>query len=153
MARRFLSHILQVSVIPYFSGGDTEVNTRPGRTTTVRLNADRVRVSNDKRYVFVRVDFHIIENASNHTHLRYFTDFRIPLPHGWRNKELSIGGNARELDVNLSIQGKRHDWIEIPINDEDTIVQDARIKIDGPGNNDDENAELELWFYIPMNVN
>ncbi|MFN0037459.1 MAG: hypothetical protein ACKVUS_20555 [Saprospiraceae bacterium] len=152
MGLKQVKSLFQVSTIPYFSGGDTEVNTRPGRTTQVKLKVDNIRISNDKRNVLVGVDFHIIEVASNHTHLRFLGEHRIPLPNSWKHKNVKIGGEARGLNLTQSIAGKQHNWIDIAIDDEETVVEDAMIKIDGPGNNDDENAELELIFKIPIVV-
>lgn len=150
--KRELKHLLQVGHIPYYSGGDTEVNTRDGRRTRVKLSVDQLGVGLNNQYVTARVDYHIMEIASNYTHLRYLNIVRIPVPRNWWNKEIKIGDNARELKIDFLVFGKEHGWIEIPINDDDTVVEDAAVKIDGPGNNDDDNSGLELLFSIPVEV-
>lgn len=151
--KKHLSHVHEVSIIPYFSGGDADIYSKSGRTTQVQLKVERLRISNDKRYVIARVDCMITETASNHTRLRYLDNIKIPVPRGWQSRRVRIGNDARELNVQFTVSGEQHDWVEVPINDDGTIVEDAYVKIDGRGDDDEGNARLSLHLDVPINVN
>ncbi|MBK1988825.1 hypothetical protein A0J48_014980 [Sphaerospermopsis aphanizomenoides BCCUSP55] len=144
-------HYYEIPSVPWIGGGDPDVYTKPGRKTRMILEANNLRVREDGKALLIHIAYDVKEMRSNYTHLRYEGDVTIPVPLDWKAKVLKFA-DVEDFYLQTSFVGENHQWNEIIMNVPNSVIQSARARIDGHGNDDQGNASLQVTFKIPVLV-
>jgi hypothetical protein len=154
---------VQLKVVQYqmdwsgipLASGDDDVNTQDGRTTTVTITANQLRISEDGRSVLVTVMCDIHEDHKNYTNLHREEVVNIPIPYDWNGKLLRFV-DVTDFQFRTRYPGKNHNWNDFTKNVSNSCVHDGRVKFDDNNENtglgDSESAGLILNFAIPVLV-
>jgi len=140
----------EMTSVPKVGGGDADINSQGGRSTQVHIKVSNIRLDNDGRAILVEVLYSVKEVWKNYTHLQRKATVRVDLPNNWKVKKLA--DDVTELDHSEAIEGKEHGWVDISNNTGGTCVEEAQVKIDGPGDDDKGNARLKIKLVIPVVV-
>jgi hypothetical protein len=140
----------EVTSVPWIGGGDADITSKSGRKTRMILEANNLRVTEDGKALAVHLVYDIKEMRTNYTNLRYEGDIRIPAPLDW-SKVLQFADVA-DFYLQTNFMGENHQWNEISLNTPNSCIQSARARVDGPGNDDQGNASLQVTFRIPVLV-
>jgi hypothetical protein len=150
-AIKTLVYFHEVPSVPWIGGGDPDVFSKPGRRTRMILEANSLRVREDGKALLVHIAYDVMEMRSNNTHLRYEGDVSIPVPLDWNAKVLQFADVA-DFYLQTTFVGQNHMWNEININQPNSCIQSARAKVDGPGDDNQGNAALQVTFRVPVLV-
>jgi hypothetical protein len=137
---------LLIDKIPWVSGGDADVYSRSGRSTKITINIDNLRVADDGSGVTIHVLYQITEPVSNYTCLRIDSDYFIPCT----RKIMAVLPVYDFIMNNYSYSGQNWNWNIM--NGSGCIATTVSFKFDGPGNDDNGNAQLKLFINIPVLV-
>jgi hypothetical protein len=136
--------------VPWIGGGDADITSKPKRITRMILEANNLRMTEDGKALLVHLVYDVKEMRTNNTQLRYEGDVRIPTPLNW--KRMVQFSDVTDFYLQTNIGGENHQWNEITVNTPNSCIQNARARIDGPGNDDQGNAALQVTFRIPVLV-
>ncbi|MBD2328210.1 hypothetical protein [Alkalinema sp. FACHB-956] len=150
-ALKTLVHFHEVPSVPWIGGGDPDIFSKSGRKTRMILEANDLRVREDGKALLVRLTYDVKEMRTNNTHLRYEGEVSIPVPLDWNAKVLQLA-DVTDFYLQTTFVGENHQWNEINLNTPNSCLQSARAKVDGPGNDDQGNAALQVTFRIPVLV-
>jgi hypothetical protein len=140
----------EVTSVPWIGGGDADITSKPKRITRMILEANNLRMTEDGKALLVHLVYDVKEMRTNNTQLRYEGDVRIPTPLNW--KRMVQFSDVTDFYLQTNIGGENHQWNEITVNTPNSCIQNARARIDGPGNDDQGNAALQVTFRIPVLV-
>jgi hypothetical protein len=138
----------EVTSVPWIGGGDADITSKPKRITRMILEANNLRMTEDGKALLVHLVYDVKEMRTNNTQLRYEGDVRIPTPVNW--KKMVQFSDVTDFYLQTNIGGENHQWNEITVNTPNSCIQNARARIDGPGNDDQGNAALQVTFRIPV---
>jgi hypothetical protein len=138
----------EVTSVPWIGGGDADITSKSKRITRMILEANNLRMTEDGKALLVHLVYDVKEMRTNNTQLRYEGDVRIPTPVDW--KRMVQFSDVTDFYLQTNIGGENHQWNEITVNTPNSCIQNARARIDGPGNDDQGNAALQVTFRIPV---
>jgi len=142
-----LDYTYTIAEVPWVGGADADVYTKPGRYTAIRIEANNLRIGDDRKSIYVDVTYEVTELNANCTQLRWFGPVRIPSPY---DSEITQFVNVTDFSLKTTIEGVNQIWNDLPVNTPNSCVSSVRAKIDGMGSDDLGNAQLELTFHIPV---
>lgn len=109
------------------SGGDKDINSKSGRTTSWDITVSFAVNKNNKRAIDVTTTYIATEDAKNNTKLRIVKTVTIT-PSGVLGDIVTVN-NGASLHGSGKINGKTHDWCGVWVSG----LEGTQIKIDGNG--------------------
>ncbi|NOU17697.1 MAG: hypothetical protein HOO91_09070 [Bacteroidales bacterium] len=134
--------LLEINQVPWFSGGDADIYSRPGRYTKFYVEASNIRIVNDGFGVMLHIVYRVNEPVPNYTCLKSEFDFIIPVT----QRVLAISP-VSSLYFNGNIYDQYWGWTYFTTT---TVAPELWVKVDGRGNDNTGNAQLEMTIYIPV---
>jgi hypothetical protein len=139
-----------MATVHYWSGGDADVNTQPGRFTDVTVQTGWPDIDPGGLSGYIAVLYEVKEGAPDYTVLRKVDIVRFYAPKGWRI--VSVLPNRFPVNWSHRYFGKDHTAHDESAAVEGTYFRNLFTQIDGPGPDDQGNAWMSAIIAIPVEL-
>lgn len=145
-----LTREVHFSQVPQVGGGDSDVFTKPGRSTQVLVRTSSLTSSGT--YLTIDVTYSVKEVAKNNTHLERTDKIRIDAPSGCRI--VDYGRDLRNATFSNTYVGEDHGWHDATehVNLTGSYFSSLSVKFDGKGNDDTGNVQMKGVLAIPVTM-